>query len=165
MTALALLLASLLSPGSLQASAEDDRKAVEQLDIDYQAAVKRNDAAGMGRILADDFVLVVGNGRAFDKADLLKSAEDQDRTYEQQDASNRTVRVWGDTAVVTALLWLKGKSKEGQPFDYKLWYSDEPFALPRAGATSSGRRRCGSRIRPEQAHAAVTSVFAKSCPT
>src|SRR5262245_39003369 len=95
--ALALLLAFLASTGGLSAAAEDDRKTVEQLDIEYQAAVKRNDAAGMGRILADDFVLVTGNGRTFDKADLLESAADQDRTYEQQDASNRTVRVWGDT--------------------------------------------------------------------
>lgn len=30
----------------------------------------------------------------------------------------------GDTAVFTALLWLKGAGPEGAPFDYKLWFSD-----------------------------------------
>ena len=33
------------------------------------------------------------------------------------------MRVWGDTAVVTALLRLKGTS-EGKPFAYRLWFSD-----------------------------------------
>jgi hypothetical protein len=33
------------------------------------------------------------------------------------------VRVWGDTAVVTARLWLKGMSGD-QPFERRLWFSD-----------------------------------------
>ena len=35
---------------------ESDRAAVAALDTEYQAAVARNDAATMSRILADDFV-------------------------------------------------------------------------------------------------------------
>ena len=31
--------------------------------------------------------------------------------------------MWGDTAVVTAKLWLKGTS-DGKAFDRKLWFSD-----------------------------------------
>jgi hypothetical protein len=31
--------------------------------------------------------------------------------------------VWGDTAVVTALLWVKGVNR-GSPFDRRLWFSD-----------------------------------------
>jgi hypothetical protein len=33
------------------------------------------------------------------------------------------VRVWGDAAVVTARLWVKGVSG-GAPFDRRLWFSD-----------------------------------------
>ena len=33
------------------------------------------------------------------------------------------VRVWGDTAVVTALLWAKGREK-GASFAYRVWFSD-----------------------------------------
>ncbi len=99
------------------------------LDIAYQAAVESNDATGMALILADDFVLVTGKGKTFTKADLLASATDGKTKYEHQVASSRTVRVWGDTAVVTALLWLKG-TNEGTPFDYKLWYSDTYVHTP-----------------------------------
>ena len=104
-------------------AADDAATVVAELDIQYQAAVKRNDADTMARILADDFVLVTGKGKVFTKADLLASAREAKTVYEKQDADSRTVRVWGDTAVVTALLWLKGV-KQGNAFDYKLWYSD-----------------------------------------
>ena len=120
----AALVTMLLVPASRSwATAAEDMKRVADLDTEYQQAVKNNDAATMGRILADDFVLVTGRGQAFTKADLLKSAREKTRTYEHQEDTNQTVRVWGDTAVVTALLWLKGTG-EGGPFDYKLWFSD-----------------------------------------
>ncbi len=119
------LCASLVAALALWASAAaaDDRATVAALDTQYQAAVKSNDAATMGKILADDFVLVTGNGKTFKKADLIDEARSTDNRYEHQEDSQQTVRVWSDTAVVTALLWVKGRSKE-QSFDYKLWFSD-----------------------------------------
>ena len=107
------------------ASPADDEKSVSALDTQYQKAVKENDAARMDRILLDDFVLVTGNGTVYNKTDLLKSARDKDIVWEQQDEEQGTqkVRLWGDTAVVTAKLWIKG-TKAGVPFDRKLWFSD-----------------------------------------
>ena len=109
---------------SAQASESEDIAAVAALDTQYQAAVKANDAAAMEKILADDFVLVIGNGAVSTKADLLKEAEDRIRTYTHQEDSEQTVRVWGDTAVVTAKLWMQGTRKDGTLFDYQLWFSD-----------------------------------------
>ena len=113
------------------ASVEDDKKAVATLDTQYQEAVKKNDAATMDRILADDFVLVTGSGKAFTKADLLAEARNKNREYTHQEDTEQTVRVWGDTAVVTAKLWIAGKDKSGEPFDYKLWFSDTYVRTPR----------------------------------
>jgi len=110
--------------GSVQtASREEDAAAVSALDKEYQAAVKRNDAATMDRILADDFVLVTGRGQTFTKADLLRDARNKTSVYEQQDEIEQKVRVWGDTAVVTALLWIKSTSG-GKTSERKLWFSD-----------------------------------------
>jgi len=111
------------------ASPQDDIRKVAALDTEYQAAVKNNDAATMDRILADDFVLVTGRGKTYTKADLLNSARNKDAIYEDQDEIEQTVRVWGDTAVVTALLWVKGKS-DGKAFEYKLWFSDTYVRTP-----------------------------------
>ena len=110
-------------------STKDDKAIVAALDTEYQAAVKANDAAAMDRILADDFILVTGRGTTFTKADLLKEARDKKMSYERQEELQQVVRVWGDTAVVTALLWAKGTS-DGQPFDYKLWFSDTYVRTP-----------------------------------
>jgi ketosteroid isomerase-like protein len=128
------------TPASSQPSRADDEKAVADLDTQYQTAVKKNDAETMDRILLDDFVLVVGNGTVYAKADLLKSARTKDTTYEKQDEEPGTqkVRVWGDTAVVTARLWLKGTS-EGKPFDRKLWFSDTYVRTPKGWRYAFGQ--------------------------
>ncbi len=64
-------------------------------------------------------------GKTYTRADLLESARSKQIAYERQeeDAGTQVVRVWGDTAVVTARLWLKGVN-EGAPFERRLWFSD-----------------------------------------
>jgi ketosteroid isomerase-like protein len=113
----------LLAAPRLRADAAADARAVAALDAAYQAAVKANDVEGMARILADDFVLVTGRGTLFTKNDLLEEARKKSTIYERQDELEQKVRVWGDTAVVTALLWIKGTS-DGKPVERKLWFSD-----------------------------------------
>jgi ketosteroid isomerase-like protein len=100
-----------------------DESIVAALDTEYQEAVRNNDVATMDRILADDFVLVTGNGTVYTKADLLREATEMTVIYERQEDSNRAVRIWDNTAVVTALLWAKG-TDQGELFDYKVWFSD-----------------------------------------
>jgi ketosteroid isomerase-like protein len=115
----------------LNASSREDAKTVAALDTKYQSAVKSNDAATMDQILANDFVLVNGRGKVSSKTDLLESARKKEVTYERQDEEPGTqkVRVWGDTAVVTALLWIKAV-QGGKPIDYKLWFSDTYVRTP-----------------------------------
>jgi len=110
-------------------SVREDSEVVTALDEQYQAAVKANDFATMDKILADDFVLVTGTGKGFSKSDLLEEARSKTIVYEHQEDSQRTVRVWGDTAVVTAKLWVKG-STEGRPVEYRLWFSDTYVRMP-----------------------------------
>ncbi len=100
-----LLILGLVTGVGLAAPA-DDAKTVAALDTQYQEAVKNNDAATMDHILHDTFVLVVGSGRTFSKADLLKEARTRSTVYahQEEEAGTQTVRVWGDTAVVTAKL-------------------------------------------------------------
>lgn len=123
----ALALAALAAaPRPAQAGEAEDRETLARLDLEYQAAVERNDADAMARILAEDFVLVLGDGRTFSRADLLEWARAREVTYEHQveDAGTQTVRIWGDTAVVTARLWVKGARANGERFERRLWFSD-----------------------------------------
>ena len=117
---------ALASPTMVLATAEQDRAEIAAIDTKYQDAVKRNDAATMAQILHEDFVLVLGTGKTYTRADLLESARTRHITYERQDedAGTQTVRLWGDhTAVVTARLWLK-YAADGKSFERRLWFSD-----------------------------------------
>jgi ketosteroid isomerase-like protein len=133
------------------AGAAEDEKTVADLDRRYQAAVKANDAATMNEILADDFVLVTGRGKTFTKADLLEEARKMTTVYEMQDELQQKVRVWGDTAVVTALLWIKGTS-DGQSSDRKLWFSDTYVRTPRGWKYVLGQASIA--LPPDEAAAA-----------
>ena len=76
-------------------------------------------------------MLVSGGGQAYTREQLLAGARDKEVVYERQDEmpGTQTVRQWGDTAVVTALLWIKGVDS-GQPIDRKLWFSDTYVRTP-----------------------------------
>jgi len=114
------------------ASVEDDKKAVAALDTRYQAAVEKNDAETMARIHHENMILVLSNGTVLTGAFLEKRARDKAITFEQQVEvdNSQTVRAWGDTAVVTAKLWLKGTRANGEAFNYKLWFSDTYIRTP-----------------------------------
>src|ERR1700736_584234 len=81
-----------ITESSRNAPAANDRQIVAALDTEYQTAVKKNDAAVMERILADDFVLVVGTGKSYTKPDLLDEARNGRYVYEHQEDAEQTVR-------------------------------------------------------------------------
>jgi ketosteroid isomerase-like protein len=113
------------------ATGDDDRATVAALDVAYQAAVKRNDAETMARILDERFVLVLGSGQTYSRADLLDAARTAAVTYERQDeeSGSQVVRVYGDTAVVTAKLWIR-YATAGRTVERRLWFSDTYVRTP-----------------------------------
>lgn len=121
--AFGLAAATLLVSGMTGSDA--DRKAVAALDTSFQTAVKHNDVDTIDRILHPDYALVRGDGKVVSREAIVESARKRDTIYEVQDEEPGTqvVRVWGDTAVVTALLHIKGRTN-GETFARSLWFSD-----------------------------------------
>jgi ketosteroid isomerase-like protein len=112
------------------ASDAEDRRILAALDTQYQKAVQDNDAKTMSAILADDFILVEGDGKRSTKADLVNDAASGKTHYEHQQDTEQTVMVSGDTAVVTAKLWAKG-IEDGVKVDYVMWFSDVYVRTPK----------------------------------
>lgn len=124
--------------GEAQADhSRNDEAVVAALDTQYQAAVKRNDAETVDRILADDMVLVTGRGTVIPKSGFVQDARNKTCLWEHQeevvdpatDKFSQTVRLVGrDTAVVSAELWEKGTCKNDDgttsSLDAHLWFSD-----------------------------------------
>ncbi|HEY2467488.1 MAG TPA: nuclear transport factor 2 family protein [Terracidiphilus sp.] len=126
-----VLLGALAMPTGAAASADSksDQDTVAALDTEYQLAVKNNDADTMGRILADDFGVIWGTGETHNKADLINDARTKRVQYEHNEDTDKIVQVWGDTAVITSKLWLKGVDK-GKPFEWHVWFSDTYVRTP-----------------------------------
>jgi ketosteroid isomerase-like protein len=118
--------------GNANAGVDEDRQAVAALDTEYQAAVERNDVAVIERIHHPNMILVLSNGTVIPGKQIEQAARDKSRVYEKQVEidDSQVVRVVGDTAVVTAKLWLKGTRNSGEAFDYKLWFSDTYVRTP-----------------------------------
>jgi ketosteroid isomerase-like protein len=144
----AVLLAGITA--SAATAAEAPQMAVAKMDVEYQAAVERNDWQAMDRILHPDFVLILGDGTVYSRAQLIDSAKNGNIVYDQQREvpGSQVVRMYGDdTATVTALLILKGKrAKDQTPLDFRVWFTDTYVRTKQGWRYALGQ--AGSRLPP-----------------
>jgi ketosteroid isomerase-like protein len=128
--------------GAAHAGADEDRKTIARLDTEYQAAVERNDAGAMAAILHEEMVVVLGDGKVLTRNDLLEAARRKSIVYEKQVEAPGTqvVRLYGpDTAVVTALLWAKGRRQNGATLNVRLWFTDTYVRTPQGWRYAFGQ--------------------------
>ena len=93
-------------------SIEDELIAVAH---DWDRAMVGNDAEGIGRFMADDWVIIGSDGQVGDKATFLASVKSGALTHDEMTSQDFQVRVYGDTAVVSAR-GVSGGKYQGQPF-------------------------------------------------
>lgn len=111
---------------------------VAALDTEFQAATGRKDAAAIDRLLPDDYILITSKGQVVTKTGLVAEARDPKIVYTHQEDSQQTVRIWGSTAVITALLWAAG-TEDGKPFEYRVWFSDIYLCTPKGWRYTFGQ--------------------------
>jgi len=82
----------------------------EVVDMERQAreAILRRDASFSESALADDYVAITPLGQVTTKQDSVSARKSGQLRYETVDVSDMVVRVYGDTAVVTARADVKG---------------------------------------------------------
>jgi len=85
------------------------RNELEVLDQEWAAAIVKNDADAIGRFMSDDWVIVGPQGNVIEKLRFLDVIKSGDLTHEAMESDDWLVRVYGDTAVVTAQTKSKGK--------------------------------------------------------
>ena len=86
-----------------------------KLEKEFAQAIVKNDAEAIGQFLADDWIIVDADGGVIDKSHFLGVIKSGALTHELMESDDVRVRVYGDTAVVTALTKTKGKFT-GQDF-------------------------------------------------
>ena len=82
----------------------------EIVDLERQAkeAAMHRDASFSERTLADDYVAITPLGQIVSKADTIAARKTSQIKYEMIDISDMTVRLYGNTAIVTARADVKG---------------------------------------------------------
>lgn len=80
---------------------------VEKLERELFEAYQRRDIAGLDRILDDDYVFIAPNGQIRTKEAVRNFSWPQ---YQRLDVDEICVRLYGETAVLTAQVTIQGQS-------------------------------------------------------
>jgi ketosteroid isomerase-like protein len=86
-----------------------------KMEKDFEQAVIKNDADAVARFLHDDWIIIDPDGGIVDKERFLAVIRSGALTHEVMKSEDVKVRIYGDTAVVTALTATTG-AYNGQSF-------------------------------------------------
>ena len=97
----------------------DQRMAAEEellkLEKEFTEAIVRNDLESIGRLVTDDWIIIDPKGEIVDRARFFEVIKSGTLSHEMMESQDFRVRVYGDSAVVTAVTRTKGKFM-GQEF-------------------------------------------------
>lgn len=85
------------------------------LENEFAEAIVTNDPENIGRFIADEWIIIDPNGEIVDRARFLEVIKSGALTHDMMESEDFRVRVYGDSAVVTALTSTRGKFM-GQEF-------------------------------------------------
>jgi len=86
-----------------------------QLEKAFAEAIVQNDLEDLGRLVADDWIIIDPNGEIVDRARFFEVIKSGALTHETMESEDFRARVYGDSAVVTAITSTKGRFM-GQEF-------------------------------------------------
>jgi ketosteroid isomerase-like protein len=106
-----VLFAAILAVGLMPVYGEEKADELKTLDAKLTEAVKEADVKTLDKYLADDYLVVDPLGRVHDKKQYLAHVSKDNARFEHLKETDVQVRNFGNTAVVTGLLNLKGTVK------------------------------------------------------
>jgi hypothetical protein len=120
-------------PQSNASGPHEEETVREIVDLERQAkeAAIHRDAAFSERTLAEDYVAITPLGQVVSKADTISARKSAQLRYDSIDITEMVVRLYGNTAVVTARADVKGQEL-GEEFS-------GPYRFTRVWVRRSGR--------------------------
>jgi ketosteroid isomerase-like protein len=114
---LVTLVTAMFSEALGQIQRNEMQEELLKLEKEFAHAVVKNDPEAIGRFLADDWVIIDPDGGIIDRPRFLGVIASGTLTHEMMESDDVSVRIYADSAVVTALTTTKGKFM-GQEFHY-----------------------------------------------
>jgi len=86
-----------------------------KLEKAFAEAIVKNDLEGIGRLVADDWIIIDPNGEIVDRTRFFEVIKSGALTHDMMESEDLRIRVYGDSVVVTGVTRTKGKFM-GQEF-------------------------------------------------
>lgn len=117
LTVFALLAASCavsLYAGQPKPKKHDNRHEIEQLEEAWRTAVIKADTVALGNLLADDYIAITASGTLQTKEEALASLRSGRVHITNLAFSDRKLRFYGNTALVTSLASVQANTAENE---------------------------------------------------
>jgi Ketosteroid isomerase homolog len=86
-----------------------------KIEEEFTEAIIKNDLEGIGRLVTDDWIIIDPNGEIVDRTRFIEVIKSGALTHDMMESEDFRIRVYRDSAVVTAVTRTKGKFM-GQEF-------------------------------------------------
>jgi len=96
-----------------RAQKHENRHVIDQLEDQWREALLKGDTATMSSLLADDYMAITPFGTLQTKDETLDSLKTGRWHFTVLNLSDRKVRFYGTTALVTSIAQVEGASPEG----------------------------------------------------
>jgi ketosteroid isomerase-like protein len=101
------------NPGMPRAQRHESRHEIDQLEQSWKDALMRRNASAMEVLLADDYIAITPNGTLQSKDQTLANLRSGTTQFKTIEFSDRKVRFYGQTALVTSRAEVSGTNAEG----------------------------------------------------
>jgi ketosteroid isomerase-like protein len=101
---------------------EEDRHQIDKLEDAWRNAVLTSDTKAMDGLLADDYMAITASGTLRSRDDELANLRNGRFRFTTLDVSDRKVRFYGSTAVVTSQANVQASTPDG-PVSGTYWYT------------------------------------------
>ena len=101
------------TPGMPRAQRHESRHEIDQLEQTWRDAILHRNASAMEGLLADDYIAITANGTLQSKEQTLANLRTGTSKFTSIEFSDRKVRFYGQTALVTSRAEVKGSNPEG----------------------------------------------------
>jgi ketosteroid isomerase-like protein len=115
MCLLCVVTASAVQPnaGMPRGQRHESRREIDQLEQTWRDAILHRNAAAMDNLLADDYISITANGTLQSKDQTLANLKSGIVHFSSIDFSDRKVRFYGQTALVTSRAEVSASTGEG----------------------------------------------------
>ena len=90
------------------------RHEIDQLEDTWRSAILKGNTAAMDALLADDYMAISASGTLQSKEQTLENLRSGRVHFTTLDISDRKVRFYGTTALVTSIATIQGTTADGE---------------------------------------------------